>query len=506
MVRPGKAGVPIALLLGSSGGSIASQETLREWQRQPRVAIDAVRRWRRKLNTTIAARLGNGCPPARSGRVVMLAVLLGSSLLSARSAPAQDVLTLDEAYVLASEQNPMLAAARAAIQASRSREAAATRPPDPQLQLGIMNVGIPGLETNMSTSMVPSVQLMQMIPTAGKLRLTRDISRQRTRVVEAEAGETWWEVRSQVAAAFYELYRTEQQIGVMQESLQLLETFQQVARAMYESGQGRQSDVLRASVEIARMSAEITRMRGMRDVAATMLNAELNRSATADVPSGMLPPLPAALPELETLYAMADSTRPALALARARLQQAETEKRLARREIWPDVTVGIEYGQRRAPGDGVDMDGMPAAATTERMGSLMVRFTLPVFARQRQLPMRDEAEAMSQMAQADLTSTRNEVEQRITQLVVELERDRTLIELLRGEIIPQAEANVNSALASFRQGDVDFMTLIDSQMSAIEFRQELFGLIADYGVRVAELERATGQELVARDALLVEVP
>jgi outer membrane protein, heavy metal efflux system len=64
-------------------------------------------------------------------------------------------------------------------------------------------------------------------------------------------------------------------------------------------------------------------------------------------------------------------------------------------------------------------------------------------------------------------------------------------------VLPQAEANVTSAFSSYRVGRVDFMTLLDAQMTLNQYRQELYALLAEYG-RVAELEMVIGRELPVR--------
>lgn len=111
---------------------------------------------------------------------------------------------------------------------------------------------------------------------------------------------------------------------------------------------------------------------------------------------------------------------------------------------------------------------------------------------------------MLRMAQAELADARAQVNARITELVANLERARTLITLYRSEVLPQAEANITSALGSYRVGRVDFMTLVDAQMSANRYAQELYALLADYGATVAELEMAIGRELPATTETIVE--
>jgi outer membrane protein TolC len=141
---------------------------------------------------------------------------------------------------------------------------------------------------------------------------------------------------------------------------------------------------------------------------------------------------------------------------------------------------------------------------TERMASFMVGFTVPVFAAQRQLRMRDEASAMERMADADLSAMRVEVGARIAELVAQLEQARALVGLFRRDVVPQARAGVASALASYRTGGVDFMTLVDARMTVTAYERELHGLVARYGRTLAELEMTIGRELPPAAALLVE--
>jgi outer membrane protein, heavy metal efflux system len=345
---------------------------------------------------------------------------------------------------------------------------------------------------DMPGAMLPSVQAMQMIPFPGKLRLGGQIARQSTAMARTATDETWWEVRASAAMAFYEIYQADRQIAVMGETLDWLRQFEQVATTMYSVGQGRQSDVLRAGVEVARMQADIARMRAMRTAAAARLNAVLDRPAATPVPAVSFAALPQDLPAAAELQSWAEESRPMLERARIGVEQARTREALARRELWPDLTVGVQYGQR------------PAEMGTERMGSLMLGFSVPVFAGQRQMQMRREAAAMEQMARAEWTAARAQVSARINELLAELDRARMLVTLYRTEVLPLAEANVTSAFSSYRVGRVDFMTLTDAQMTLNQYSQELYALLAEYGRMIAELEMTIGRALPPTTATLGE--
>ncbi|HET9332072.1 MAG TPA: TolC family protein [Gemmatimonadota bacterium] len=431
--------------------------------------------------------------------VVAAAIALAAAVVQPLPGRAQEgpgpalELRLEEVYALAAERNPRIAASAALADASAIMVSSAGRPPDPVFQIGAMNLRLPEFEADMEASMAPAIQLMQMVPFPGKLGLSERIARGTSEMARANAEETAWMIRTDVAMAFYDLYAADRQNEVMRRTLRILEDFEKVARAMYGAGTGRQSDVLRANVEIARMEAEIARMDAMREVAAARLNGLLVRPAETPVASPVFPDLPAGIPARDTLRTWAEETRPMLLEARTGVERAGAARDLARRELWPDLTLGVQYGQRDA--------GMGL----ERMGSFMVGFSLPVFAGSRQLRMRDEAAAMERMSLADLSETRAGVDARIGELLAELNRARTLIDLYESTVIPQAEANVESSYSSYRVGSVDFMTLVDARMTVNQYEQEYHELLADYGVGVAELEAVVGRELPSGAGLLAEV-
>lgn len=401
-------------------------------------------------------------------------------------------LTVEEAYRLAETRSPLLRASAAMADAAASREASAGLPPDPVLQIGIMNFTVPDLQTDMPTSMSPSINATQTLPWFGKLGLSQRAAEQNTAVAGAEAQEAWWQVRNRTATAFYLIYEADRQLDVMRETHALLRNFEQVAKALYSAGEGRQSDVLRAGVEVARMDADIKRMAARRTAAAARLNGLLDRPASTPVPAVLLPSLPLDVPPVDTLRGWAEETRPMLERGRSGVERATIQGELARKEIWPNPVIGVQYGQRAG-----DMG-------TERMASAMIGFSIPVFAGSRQLRKRDEARAMEAVARADLGGMRAQVNARLGEVLAELERTRTLVELYRSEVLPQARANVESSFSSYRVGAVDFMTLVEAQMTVNEYQKELFSLLADYGRSIADLETTIGRELPRSAPMLVE--
>ncbi|HEY8256437.1 MAG TPA: TolC family protein [Gemmatimonadales bacterium] len=414
-----------------------------------------------------------------------LLAMLPAGSLGAQARP--DALTLQWVYRQIEEGTPRIAAALATARAAEARIDPARRPPDPELQLGLMNRRLPGLGLDDVLGM-NQIQLMQMIPIAGKLGLAVQVERARTAAADARAEETRWEERARGAMAFYELYETDQSIAVARETQRLLRDLVSTTSTMYTVGEARQPDVLRAQVELARMTEDIVRMEAMRAGTAAQLNAVLDRPSESAIASPTLPFFPE-LPSRDSLERLALAYRPMLRAGGEDVHAAEAAERLAGREIWPDLTLGVQYGWR------------PMEGGTDHMLSLMLGFRLPIWAGSRQLAMRRETRAMREMAAADLAAMAATTRGRVGELDTEVHRDRTLLQLYRTTVLPQAGATVGSALTAYRVGGVDFMTLLDARMSENRYRQEIARLEADLGRAIAELEMLVGQELLDPNAV-----
>jgi outer membrane protein TolC len=421
---------------------------------------------------------------------------LALTLCSTMSAPGRlqgqfgaagsPTLRLGDVYRALDLANPRIAAAGALARAAQARIAPARRPPDPQLQFGLMNRSLPGFGLSDPLGM-NQLQLMQMIPFPGKLGLAGRVASERAAAERARAQDVAWDTRARAAMAFYELYQMDRSLEVADETLRILEDLATTVRTMYGVGEGRQADVLRAQVELARMTEDITRMQSERVSAAARLNGLLVLAPTAPVGSPVRPVFPDTLPPQDSLIAEAERQRPMVLAGEAEVRAAEAGERSARREIWPDFQVGVQYGWR-------PMDG-----ETDHMLSLMLGLNLPVFAGSRQLAMRREAVAMRQMAAADLQGIRSDSRSRVAELYAAAERARRLSQLYQGTILPQAQTTVASALAAYRVGGVDFMTLLDDQMTVNRYRQDLYALEAQRGQALAELEMILGRPLFNPD-------
>lgn len=395
--------------------------------------------------------------------------------------PGRVDLKLADVYRLAAA-NPRVAAATALAEATQARVSSVRRPPDPELQLGFMNRSLPSLAP-MDPLGMTQLQVMQMVSVPGKLGLAGRVASENAAAARVRASDVRWDVRTRAAMTFYDLYAADAQLGIARQTKKLVQEIAKVSQVMYSVGDGKQADVLRAQVEVARMTEDITRMQSMRASMAGRLSAILGLPEDQVVTTAALPDFPETLPTLDELTAEALRSRPMIAAGERDLAAADAAQRLARKEIWPDLQLGIQYGWRSGE------------MGTERMGSLMLGASIPVYARSRQLRMREEAAAMRAMSAADLAAMRAETRGRIAEVYADFGRAKNLLALYRTTVLPQAEGAVTASFSAYRVGDVNLMTLLDNQMTVNRYRQQVIELEAEQGKAIAEIEMLLGREL-----------
>ena len=129
---------------------------------------------RRALRRTVGIHI-----PLRAGAAALAALHFGWLTTAGAQAPASprppaaraEFVLLGDLYAQVERSNPRVAVAKSLTQAALARVPGATRPPDPQVQLGFMNYMVPDLAP-MATLGMRQLQVMQMLPLGGKLALS----------------------------------------------------------------------------------------------------------------------------------------------------------------------------------------------------------------------------------------------------------------------------------------------------------------------------------------------
>jgi outer membrane protein, heavy metal efflux system len=183
---------------------------------------------------------------------------------------------------------------------------------------------------------------------------------------------------------------------------------------------------------------------------------------------------------VDSLVARALERRPDLLAHVAAIEAQESSVRLARAERWPSPGVSVGYGQR---------DGHPDFLNAT------LSVALPVFAGRKQSAAVREEEAVLARERAGHGWMVAEIESEVRDAYADILDAVGQLALLREGLLARAEANLDAALAGYRAGREDFLTLLDGQSTLYRYQLERHRRLADLLAAWASLERAVGEEI-----------
>ncbi len=415
-------------------------------------------------------------PPITTRRTLVLGIFALHGLAAvAHAQEGSHALTLSEAVTEARTANPMLRAARLHADATRARVPQAGALPDPGFSFTLKNRPLDGFGTAERMTM-NSFQLRQTLPWPGKLGFSEDRVSRLAEAAALNALESEVVLVSRVKSVYFEIAYMDRALEIMRETRDLLREFLNVSNTLYAVGTGLQVDVLQAQVAVAGMTEDITVVEQQRIAMASRLNALLGRDARIRVPGLELGSPGEALPTVDELVALAETARPALQAAEEVVRAAEFGVQAAQRALYPDFNLMAEYSQRPEFSD---------------MVSLSLGISIPLWAGSRQ-PVREEALAIQAMQEAVYRDLVNETYARIAEAHAEADRARRLSRLYATSIVPQARAAVESSLSAYRVGEVDFMTLVQTELTVNRYEIETVRLAASFHAALATLEALVG--------------
>jgi outer membrane protein, heavy metal efflux system len=216
-------------------------------------------------------------------------------------------------------------------------------------------------------------------------------------------------------------------------------------------------------------------------IAVARINTLLHRAADHALPP---PPakvlLPASLPAAEALQQTASESRPDLYALQARIRAEEANVALACKEYYPDVNVVAKY------------DGFMPEEMRPQVG---MELNVPLQKGRRSAAVREASERLQQRRaeyQDRLDQVRFEVQSGLSRAT----QSRQVVQLYEQKTMPAAQRSLDSAIANYTSGKLDFLRLLDAERQVNTQREMYYQSIAEYHRRLAELERAVGQPVL----------
>ncbi len=390
------------------------------------------------------------------------------------------VVTLDELIAEAMRRNPEILAARRQYDMKRARVPQMTAPPEPMLSVAAMGNLLPFSVQVGDPSSARIVSFSQDIPFPGKLALQGKAA-----AMEAEAERwayerTWRTVIADLKVAYYDLYFVEKSTEIITRVKGLLEQLLKIAEARYQVGKAAQQDVLKAQTEISILIERLTLLEQQRARLVARINALLDRppeaplGRTVEVKKGALPY------SLQELYGMAAAQYPDLKRQERYIDRAQYAVALARKASYPDFALGFQYLQRPR---------MP------EMWGISFSVKLPLYFWKRQRPALEEAAAELAQARHEHEGIRAQLFFQVKDHYLIATTAERLLRLYEEGIIPQATLTLESSVASYQVGAVDFLTLLTNAITVLTYELNYYEQLVTFQKALAQLEPLIAREL-----------
>jgi outer membrane protein TolC len=331
------------------------------------------------------------------------------------------------------------------------------------ISFGLNGERYPGKMLGEDLMVMGTVMLNQAIPFPGKRGLRREAA-------EAEAGVSrseWTRMKRQLAAevrAMYaDLYAMDAMRASLQESRTSLALLESSAASRYSAGLSMQADLVEVQLQRSRVTEQFDDLGAERTAMTSRLNAILDRTADTPVRTGGLPgsagrlAIHAATGALQSgddatpirvdddvsattpgaLDSLTMSNAPGVDVQRRSVEVARLKLAVARREAWPNLAAGVEYGWR---------NGLPPMVTAT------LGLELPVWKSGKQDAEARAATHGLEMARQDLRIAKAEARAEAARLRSARDTAARQVDLYRLEIVPRAALLFESARTSYAAG------------------------------------------------------
>ena len=396
------------------------------------------------------------------------------------------VLTLDKAIEQALSGNPGLGQIKARAEALAAIPSQAGTLPDPSVNIGLLNVPTSSFDLHKEDMTMLEMGVSQSIPFPGKLALREKIAEQEALAAADSVDEARLRLVREVKTGWWRLFYYDRALGLLEESEQFFLQLIDIAQAKYKVGKGTQQDVLLAQLELSKLKDEKLNLISMRHGQEAQFNVLLDRSP--EVPVHIPEETEIKLPVIaETaLQDKALKLRPLFAQHQKMLDAAKSKVDLAKKDYYPDFTVGAGYAVRQ---------NTPTGQSRSDFANVQLSMNVPIYIDRKQAKAVEQRQGELLEERYSLQDEHHKIQAEIAAKAAEYQHAKEKLSLLEHEIIPQAQQTLDSLLAGYQVNQSDFSDLLRTQLSFFQYQTQYWLALTNTQQILAELSAEVGEEL-----------
>jgi len=297
--------------------------------------------------------------------------------------------------------------------------------------------------------------LSQMFPYPGKLALKGEMAMQDAGSLKAMAHATKLATEVRVKEFYYDLFLAYTNIDLLTDMAALFSRMEDAALARYAAGMAPQQEVLMAQTEkymlLEREEMERQKIQSLK----AMLNAAVGRDSLSPLGRPEKPSNTINNYRLDELIKISHDRYPMIKSREKMVDAAEAKVRMAKKEYYPDITVGAGYTAR--------------SSQFPDMWNLTATVNIPIFYKTKQREGVLEAEASLLEAKKDVEAAKLMSSSALRDNYAMMKTAENLMALNREGLIPKANQDFELALAGYVTGKIEAITAITRLKSLIDY-------------------------------------
>jgi outer membrane protein TolC len=312
-----------------------------------------------------------------------------------------------------------------------------------------------------------SLMISQALPFPGKRALRTEVAQRGAEAASAQTVRARLSIEAEVRRSYLDLLLARERLVLLDRLESLWKQSADLARIRYETGEGAQSDLLRAQLELNRLRQRRLALHAEESIRVRNLNRLSGRPLEAPLPTPTRV-RDVGVPELgdsEAVVGDALARSPELAEARALVAQTEQQVALARRERLPDFTLSA----------GV----MPRGGDFPPMWQANVGVNLPVFSGSKQNRAVAESSALAEARTRATEALEQVLRLRVQERLIALAALRGMAALYREGLLMQSAATAESTLTQYRVGRASFASVLEANTGIIRDEEDYLRTLVD---------------------------
>jgi len=406
--------------------------------------------------------------PAGRFCLILAILLAGNSSL----AFSQPVLTLEQAEILALDDEPGIVSQQWQMESLSAQAIADGQLMDPKLQVGLNNLPTDTFEFDQENMTQFKVGIVQQFPSGDSLNIKQQKTQKQSELLLSKISDRKLSIIKEVRLTYFEIYYWEKARQTIKQNKHFFSQLVNIVQSMFSVGRNNQQDLIRAQLELSRLDDRLVKITQKINTQRSKLSRWIGTQNSSQILTSKLPVLfiPAVSDDFETLSELFYS-HPKILEIDKKMEISRKDIELVKESYKPGWALNVGYGYRdNKPNGGKRADFLSAGVTID----------LPLFTANRQ----DKKLLAKEHRYQSLKDKRVEM---LRQLVASLEQEAANEEQLKNRhqlyknlLLPQAKQQTQASLLAYQSDRGDFADVMRAYIDDLNVKLDERRIAVDH--------------------------